>query len=151
MDCTAAVSIRISGVRSKPVIHALVRIAPRIESSRDLVVIRLDQRSRNDGVLYQRFDGRVLNVFKQMDYDLTTALNHPEDRWLRLRYSASATFPSQAMPTPCSSLLLHGHRSACVACHTGDLVALYRSRYRDIRLFLTMPSRTSVVIWCTSL
>src|SRR5882724_8749769 len=82
MYFTEAVSILISGILSNTVIHAFVLIAPCTESSIDRVVIRIYQRSRNDCVLYQRFDGRLLDVFKHMDDDQTTTLDHPEDRWL---------------------------------------------------------------------
>ena len=151
MYFTEAVSSLISGLLSNTVMHACVLIAPGTESSIDRVVVRLDQRSRNDGVLDQRFDGRLLDVFKPMDDDQTPTLNHPEERGLLFRAGASATCPSQTIPTTFSSLRLHGDRLAFVACHQVDLVALYLSRSRDVRLLLTMPSRSSVVIWCTSL
>src|SRR5882724_13687121 len=150
MYFTEAVSILISGIRSNTVMHAFVLIAPGTESCIDRVVIRIDQRSRNDCVLDQRFDGRLLDVFTHMDDDQTTTLNHPEDRWRLFCEGAAATCPSQTIPTTCSSLLRHGDRMAFVACHHVDLVALYLSRSRDVRLFFTMPARSAVVIWCTS-
>ena len=150
MDFTEAVAIRIAGIRSNTVIHAFVLIAPGTESSIDRVVIRLDPRSSNDWVLDHRVDGRLVDVFTHLDDDQTTTLKPPEDRWLLFGSGAAATCPSQTLPTTFSALRRHGDRMACVACHHGDRVALDRSRSRDVRLCLTTPARSAVVIWGTA-
>jgi hypothetical protein len=151
MYCPAAVSLLIAGILANTVMHACGLIAPGTESSIDRVGIRIDQRSRTDGGLYQRFDGRLLDGFKPRDDAQPTTLNHPEARWLLFRKGAAATCPSPTIPTPVSSLRRPGYRIALVACHTVDLVARSLSRYRYVRLVFMMPSRHSVVIWCTSL
>jgi hypothetical protein len=63
-----------------PVIHVRVRRVPGPESCIDLVVIRLSQRSRHDGMPAQRFDGRLVDRFKPREGHLTTPLYPPEER-----------------------------------------------------------------------
>lgn len=126
MDFTKTVSIVIPGVLAYPMIHTLMLVSPLTESPIDGVLICIYQGAGHDGLLDQRFDGHLLNVFQHMNDHLTTPLQHPEHRWLRFLQCAAAPFAFQPIPPTCSALHCHSHRMAFVTRHNIDFVALYR-------------------------
>lgn len=83
------VTLRVMGVFSTAVTHALVHIPPLWQDRINHLLVRIVHRAGFDRGLDERSDGLVLYVLQQDDSDLATALN-PSPR--------SAALPSRGCP-----------------------------------------------------
>src|SRR5262245_65863703 len=107
MDFTQAIAIFISSELASSVVHTLMTVSPGLQTSINIVLIRIHKCAWINGVFYQRLDGLLLHVREQIDHDLTATLNHPKDRWSFLLHRASPTFPFASASTTFAALLLH--------------------------------------------
>src|SRR2546425_5460754 len=82
MDFTKAVAIFISGVLASSMVDALMLVSPRTQASINAVFIRINKRTRGNGLFDERLNSFLLHIRKHVDDHLTAPLNHAKDRWL---------------------------------------------------------------------
>src|SRR5262249_57118042 len=99
----------------------------------------------------ERLDRLLLHIGREIDHHLTTTLDHAKDGRPFLLQCAPTRFALEATSTPLSVLLPHHFRLALVAGNHVGFVAFNFVCQGHRRLFFTIPSRSWVVIWCTSL
>jgi hypothetical protein len=98
-----AIAVVIPSLFTTTVTDTCMLVAPRSQAVIDVVCIGIDASTRSDGGLDQWLDRDLLNVFQHPHHDISTTLDHPEDRWL-LRCerapSALALEPSAPSASP---------------------------------------------------
>ena len=96
VDFVEAVAVFVACVLLPSVVDRAVFVAPVCQSAVDVVLIGIDRRAGADCGFQDRPDRGLLNVGEHPEYDLSCALNHPEDRRLFLGQSAATAVPFQA-------------------------------------------------------
>ena len=98
-----AIAVVIPSLCTTTVTDTFRLVAPRSQAVIDAVCIGIHASTWSAGGLNQRFDRDLLNVFQPPNHDVSTTLDHPEDRWL-LRFerapSALALEPSAPSAPP---------------------------------------------------
>src|SRR2546426_6666258 len=125
MDFTKAVSIFIAGVLALSMVHTLMLVSPCTQASINAVLIRINKRTRGNGLFDEWLNGLLLHISKHVDDHLTAPLNHAKDRWLLFLQCASAIFAFESASTSCASFGLHHLRLAFMAGHHIGFVALH--------------------------
>ena len=150
MHFTQAVAIVISGVLTPSMVDTLMIISPCTQAGINAVLIRIHKRPWSTGVFDERFNGLVLHIRTQVDDHLTATLHHAKDGWPLFVQCAAPTFTFESGATSCAPLVLHHLRWPFMAGNPRGFVALYLIGQGHGGLFFTIPSRSCVVICCTS-
>src|SRR6266849_8091006 len=95
-----AIPVIIPRVFTTAVTDAFMRIAPLFQAAIDGVFIRVNTGTRRNRRLDQWLDRPLLNVVQHPNHDLSTALDHPEDRWLLRGECAASAVPLESSPPP---------------------------------------------------
>src|SRR5882724_4050824 len=95
-----AIAVVIPSLFTTTVTDMFMRVAPRSQAVIDAVCIGLHASTWSAGGLNQRFDRDLFNVFQQPNHDVSTTLDHPEDRWLlRVERAPSALALEPSAPS----------------------------------------------------
>ncbi len=129
MHFVEAIAVVISGIFALAMVDALSCIAPRFQSTINVVFIGRNTCSRFNRRFNERPNGDVLDVFYHPNDDLPTAFNHTKDRGLFFGQRAATSSPFEA--TTFATLLAHLIGIACVPGNDGDLVACDLARQAD--------------------
>src|SRR5215470_9775783 len=92
MHFTKPVAIFISREFTSPVVDTLMVVAPCLQTGINALLVRINKCSWNDSVFNERFDRLLLDIGKQIDHHLPTALHHAKDRRFFLLHRASTGF-----------------------------------------------------------
>src|SRR5712692_2366184 len=79
MDFTKAVAIFISSELAPAMVDTLMLVSPDMQAGINAILVCINTCTWNDGVFDEGLDGLLLYIGQQIDHDLTTALNHPQD------------------------------------------------------------------------
>jgi len=90
VDFMKAVAVLVAGIFALRVTDAAMLVAPFRQAGVDIVFIRVDQRSFDDGRLDLWLDRRLLDIGQHVKHDLSAALDQTEDGRLLLFQSAAA-------------------------------------------------------------
>jgi len=141
MNLMKAIAIFITGILSLSVIDCFVVIAPLDQTTVDVVLIGVDESSRTNGLLNQRFDGQLLHIFQHLNDDLSTPLEHAQDRRFFLGQGSSASFAFEPTSTAGASLTDDDLRMTFVTSNQVDLITLDLTFKEDGLFFSTTPLR----------
>jgi len=150
MHFTQAVAIFISGVLTPSMVDTRMILSPCTQAGINAVLIRIHKRPWSHGVFDERFNGLLLHMSQQVDAHLTATLHHAKDGWPLFVPCAAPTLTCESGATSFAPLGLHHLRWPCMAGNHRGFVALYLMGPCHGGLFLTIPSRSGVVICCTS-
>src|SRR5215813_8055781 len=139
MHFTKAIPIFISRKFTPSMFDMLMTVAPGRQTGINAVLIRINQGSRNDGVLYKRLDRLLLHIGQQLDDHLTATLHHPKDGRSLFLPCAPATFAFESAAASFTALFHHHLRLAFLAGNHIGFVALYLVGQHPGRLFFTIP------------
>ena len=110
-----------------------------LQTGINAVLIRINQGSRDDGVLDERLDRLLLHIGQQLDDHLPAPLDHAKDGGSFFLQGAPATFAFESAAPAFAALLLHHLWLAFLASDHIGFVALYLVGQRRGRLFFTIP------------
>src|SRR4029450_11763779 len=150
MDFTKTIAIFVSSEFASSVVDTLMAVAPGLQTGIDAVLVRINKCARNDGVCDERLNGLLLDIGKQIDHHLPTALHHPKDGRSFLLQGASPRFALESASTTLPALALDHLWLAFMASNHIGFVALHLIGERHRGLFFTIPSRSWAVIGCTA-
>src|SRR5438067_875648 len=80
MHLMKAVSIFITGISGRCMIDILVLVAPCFQTSVDVVFVGKNETASLNSLFENRLDGLLLHILKHLQHDLTTTLDHAENR-----------------------------------------------------------------------
>src|SRR5882724_3987023 len=107
MHFTKAVAIFIASECASSMVHTLMTVAPGLQTGINAVLVRIHQRTWNEGVFNKGLDGLLLHIGHQLDHHLTTALHHP-NTWRSLLLQCPTTISAfEYASTTFASLVLH--------------------------------------------
>src|SRR5688572_27507375 len=99
MDFTKAVASVIAGICPRTMAHPFVIVTPCLQAAVDVVPIAIDQSTRRDRRLDQRFERHLLDVCQHPNDHVAATFDHAEDR----RFLAGeGTAPSASLESPSS-------------------------------------------------
>src|SRR5262245_16951215 len=146
-----AVAIVIAGKLAPSMVDTLMAVAPGLHTGINAVLVCIHTCPWHDGVFDQGLDGLLLHAGQEIDDHLPPALQHPKDRWSFLLQGPTPRFALQSTATSRAALVLHHIRMAFMAGNHLRFIALDFTCQGHRCLFFTIPSRSWVVICCTSL
>jgi hypothetical protein len=150
MHFTKAGAIFIASTCTSSMVHTLMTVAPGLQTGLKAGLVRLHQRTWNDGVLKTGRDGCLRHLGHPMDHHLTTARHHPNNWRSLLRPCPTTPSALESASTTSASLLLHHLRLPLMAGNHRGGVALHLVCQGHRGLFLTIPARSWAVICCLS-
>ena len=150
MNISKAIAIFISGVLAPSMVDTLMIISPCTQAGINAVLIRINKRPLSNGVFDERLNGLLLHISKHVDDHLTATLQHAKYGWPLFVQCAAPTFTFESVATSFAPLVLHHLRLTFMVGNHIGFVALYLIGQCHGGLFFTIPSRSCVVICCTS-
>src|SRR5919112_6167807 len=121
VDLAEAIAVLVPGVFASTMTDGLVAVAETRKPGVDAILVSIDARAFDHGLLDDRMDGRLLDIGQHPDHDLAAALNHAEDRWLLLLQGAA---PAAALQSVAPAFPPLGPHRLGIALVPGDNVEL---------------------------
>src|SRR5450432_3452303 len=150
MHLTEAILIFVTGILGLGMIDGFVGVTPGFQLVINGVFISKNEGTSLDGLPHHGLNGLLLDIGEHLNDDFPTALDHPEDRRLFFVQCASPWCSFQASAASGSSLLKRRFGMAFVSSHDIHLVTFHFPVQLDGLFFATMPSRSWVVMSCTT-
>jgi hypothetical protein len=150
MPFAEVVSIIVTSVFALSMVNRQVAIAPRFQTVINGIFIGVNEGAWLQNCRQDRLNRLLLHVGEPGSDDLTTPLNHAQDRWLVPLKRASARLSLQPSATPNTPLLDNGCRMALVPSHNGHFITRDFTTQLDGLFFATIPSRNWGVMSCTT-
>ena len=104
MPCMKAITVILSSLFATAMTDTLLPVAPLLQTTIDVVCIRVHTRAWGNCGVDERCDGDLLDVCQHPHHHRSTALDHPEDRRLfgvERAPSPRAPAPSAPSVAPC--------------------------------------------------
>jgi len=150
MNLAEAIFILITGIFGLSMIDGFMDIAPGFQLVVNGVFIGKNKRTGLDGLTHHGLNGLLLDIGEHLHHDLPAALDHTEDGGLFFLECASPGRPFQPSAASGSSRLKRRFGMPFVSGHNIHLVTFDFPTQLDRLFFATMPSRSCVVMSCTT-
>src|SRR5579872_5374263 len=149
-DLTEAVVIFVRGILGLGMSDGFMGVTPGLQLTVNGIFVGKDERSGLDGLPYHGRHGLLLDIGQPLKDDFPAALNHTEDGRLFFVQRASPWCSSQPSAASGSALLKRCFGMAFVSSHDVHLSAFHFPAQLDRLFFATMPSRSWLVMSCTT-
>src|SRR5712691_915425 len=150
MNFAESITILIAGILALGMINGFVRVAPDFQLVINRVFIGKNERTGLNDLTHERLNGLLLDIGKHSDDHLATSLNHTQDRRLFFFQCASSWRTFQPSSAPRSSLVKHRFGMSFMSCDNVHFVAFHFPAQLDWLFLTTIPSRSWVVMSCTT-
>ena len=150
MHLMKTIPVVVTGIFGLGMIDCFMGIAPGLQLTINGVFIGKNERAGLDSLTHQGLDGLLFDIGEHLNNDLSAALDHAEDGWFFFLKRASPWRSFQASAAPESSLLGRRFWMTLVSSHNVHFITFHFPAQLGGLFFTAMPSRSCVVIFCTT-